>query len=169
MTDIGWWRFNGACLFPARPEAAERMFEINGRYHLETHFERSSARHRAYFASINEAWHNLPLSAQDELPSPEHLRKYALIKTGWRDERRLVVGSEKEAVRVAAFIRPMDSFAIVLPQAHQVLVWTARSQSYRAMNREDFNASMDDVLDYIAGLIGVSRVELEHEGIDATA
>jgi hypothetical protein len=164
MTDIGWWRWNGACLFPARPEAAERMFEINGRYHLETHFERSAGRHRAYFASIKEAWHNLPLSAQDELPSPEHLRKYALIKTGWRDERYLVFASHQEAVRVAMFVAPIDRFAIVLPQGNRVVVWTARSQSYRAMDKEEFNASMDDVLDYIAGLIGVSRVELEHEG-----
>lgn len=164
MTDIGWWRWNGACLFPTRQELAERMFEVNGRYHLESHFERSGARHRAYFASINEAWHSLPHDAQDELPSPEHLRKFALIKTGWRDEEHVILKTAAEAELVASFCRPFDTYAIVWRDGNRVVRWTARSQSYRNMTKDEFNQSADAVLDYVAGLIGVSRPELEHEG-----
>jgi hypothetical protein len=161
MAEALWYRWNGAVLIPLRPDAAGAMFQVNGRYHLEAHFERSSARHRAYFAQLNEAWHSLPESGRDELPSPEHLRKFALIKTGWRNERNLVLGSNKEALRVAAFFAPLDEFAMVLPQGHRVVIWTAKSQSYRSMERDDFNRSMDDVLAYVANLIGVTRAELE--------
>lgn len=164
MIEAAWYCWDGRVLVPTRPEAAERAFDVGGRYLLATHYERSAGRHRAYFAAINEAWHSLPHDAQDELPSPEHLRKYALIKTGWRNERSIILGSHQEAINVGAFVASMDEYAIVLPQDYRLVVWTARSQSYRAMSKDEFNQSMDDVLDYVAGLIGVSRVELEHEG-----
>jgi hypothetical protein len=167
VTDIGWWRWNGAMLLPTRLEAVERMFEVDGRYHLESHFERSAPRHRAYFASLAEAWHSLPESTRDELPSPEHLRHFSLIKTGWRNERHIVLGSHREAIRVAAFMARPETFAVIFPDGHRVVEWTAKSQSYRAMDREAFNRSMDDVMRYVAGLIGVSQEELEEQGASA--
>lgn len=161
MTDPLWWRFNGAVMVPMRPELAERQFRPDGRYLLEAHHERSYQRHKAYFASLHEAWSSL---AVDDFPTAEHLRKFALIRTGYYDERVLVCDTAAQAERVAAFVRPMDEFAIVIRDDNLIRVETAKSQSYKAMGRDAFNASMEDVLNYVANLIGVRREELDAQG-----
>lgn len=158
MTEPLWYRWNGAVMVPLRPDAAEQQYQIDGRYLLEvSQGARSDRQHRAYFAALNEAWANL---GTDDFATPEHLRKAALILTGWRDERTLVCGSKAAAERFAAFARPLDDYAVLTAQGRLLRVWTARSQSYRAMGREDFQRSMDDVLGYCADLVGVRPEEL---------
>jgi hypothetical protein len=163
MTDPQWWRWNGAAMMPMRPELAEREFRPDGRYLMQVHHERSYQRHKAYFASLHEAWSSLAHDT-DLWPTPEHLRKHALIKTGHFDERLLACDSVEMAQRVAAFVRPLDEYAIIVASGDVVRVWTAKSQSYRAMGRDPFNKSMDDVLDYVAGLLGVPKEVLEAQG-----
>jgi hypothetical protein len=165
MTDPLWYRWNGAVMVPMRPELAERQFRPDGHYLLEAHHERSYQRHKAYFASLHDAWMSLH---SDEFPSPEHLRKFALIKTGWCEERVLACATNAEAERVAAFVRPFDEFAVVIRDDALVRVWTAQSQSYKTMGRDKFNQSMDAVLDYVASLIGITKEDLEmQEGANA--
>ena len=156
-----WYRWNGAAMLPMRPDVAAHQFVIDQRYRLEAHHQRSYARHRAYFASLHEAWSSL---ATDDFPTSEHLRKFALIKCGWYDERVLFCESNRAAEMTARFVRPMDDYAIVTQEGMTVRVYVAKSQSYKAMGREDFNRSMEDVLNYCAGLIGVSKEELEAQG-----
>jgi hypothetical protein len=164
LSDPLWYRWNGAVMIPMRPELAAHQFHVDGRYFLEAHHERSWQRHKAYFASLTEAWRNL---ATDIFPTAEHLRKHALIKTGWRDERSFVCRSRDEAARLAAFCKPFDEYAVLVAEGRVLRVWTAQSQSYKAMGRDRFNQSMDDVLDYCAGLIGVTTEQLEAEGVFA--
>ena len=162
MADPLWYRWNGAVMVPARPELAEHQFVPDHKYLLEAHHERSHARHRAYFASLHEAWSSL---SSERWPTPEHLRKHALIRTGWYEERLVVCGSRGEAKRLAAFIRPMDLFAVVFADEQNVVrALTARSQSYKEMGRDDFNRSMEDVLTYVAALLGVPKDVLEAQG-----
>src|ERR1700679_2297785 len=59
--------------------------------------ERSSPSHRHYFACIRQAWVNLPEPHAARFASEEHLRKYALIKAGYRNERSIVCASPAEA------------------------------------------------------------------------
>jgi hypothetical protein len=161
MTDPLWYRWNGAVMVPMRPELAERQFRPDGHYLLEAHHERSYARHKMYFASLAEAWASLH---SDEWPTVEHLRKRALIRTGWYDERAIACDSVEMAERVAAFIRPLDEFSVVMVDGLVVRQLSAQSQSYKAMGRDRFNASMDAVLDYVAGLLGVPKEVLEAQG-----
>jgi hypothetical protein len=161
MADPLWYRYNGAVMVPMRPDEAARQFIVDGRYLLEAHHARAHARHRAYFAALHEAWGSI---ATDDFPTSEHLRKFALIKTGWRQERVLACETRERAERTAAFVRGLDDYAIVTTHDALVRVWTARSQSYKAMGRDDFNRSMDDVLNYVASLIGVSKETLEAQG-----
>lgn len=143
---------------------ADEQFVVGERYAIEVQRERSYASHRAYFASLGEAWANLPDHLAERLPSVEALRKYALIQTGYRDERSIVCSSKAEAARLAAFIRPMDDFAIVSVSEAVVVVQTAKSQSFRAMGKQVFQRSKDDVLNYVASLIGVPSETLQREG-----
>jgi len=124
--------------------------------------DRSAASHRHYFAAINEAWHSLNEEQTAQWPSPEHLRKACLIRAGYRDERSVVCGSKANAEHVAAFIRPMDDYAIVSVSGTTVVVLTAKSQSMRAMGKQAFTESKEAVLNVLADLLGVDVGAIPH-------
>ena len=118
---------------------------------------RSNASHNHYFSMLCELWSNLPDEIADNFPSIEHLRKRALIATGYRDERSFVCASKAEAQRLAAWVRPDYDFAAISVHGAAVVVWTAKSQSLRAMGKREFEASKTAVLDWVAHLIGVEK------------
>lgn len=138
---------------------ADRDYVIGETYRLVEHHDRSTASHNHYFASIGNAWSNLPDELLEIYPTAEHLRKKALIAKGYRDERTIACASKAEAERVAAFIKPMDDYAVVTFREAVVRVWTAKSQKMKAMGNRDFQQSKSDVLDFIDDLLGVERGE----------
>jgi hypothetical protein len=143
---------------------ANNRFTIGALYPLEAREDRSSASHRHYFAALHQAWDNLPLETIERWPTPEHLRRWALIKCGYANERSIVCASPEEARSVAAFIAPFDDFAIVMAREAVVSVFTAKSQSVGAMDKKTFEESKSKVLEYIASLIGASaRTLTAHE------
>lgn len=160
MTDVRpitfEWTDDGV-MVPLRRHAkqCDRQFCIGERYTLVPHEERSHRSHAHYFASINDAWMNLREDLAEQFPTSEHLRKWCLIKAGFCDRRTLVASSAAEARRLAAFVKPMDEFAIVTVSEATVTVYTAQSQSMRAMGKEAFGRSKQAVLDICAGMIGV--------------
>ena len=149
------FRWDGAAMVPLSAAAAERAYVAGESYRLAPVHDRSHRSHAHYFAMIEEAWRNLPEALAERLPTPEHLRKYALIRAGFRDERSIVAASKAEALRIAAFVKPLDEFAAVAVHEATVTVMTARSQSTRAMGRAAFQRSKDAVLDAIAAMAGV--------------
>lgn len=160
------FRWDGEAMTPATPfmaRLADKTFVIGENYRLTEEHERSAASHRHLFAAIHDAWMNLPEEMADRFPTSESLRKWALIKAGYRDERTFVASSRAEALRLAAFVRPTDDFAIVTATGATVTIWTAKSQSVKAMGGKAFQASKQAVLDVIADLIGVSPETLSRE------
>ena len=155
------FRWDGEAMVPQRPQLADRYYVVGEVYTLEERLERSLASHRQYFASLNEAHANLPDEMAQRWPTVDHLRKFALIRTGFRDERSVACSSKAEAIRVATFIEPMDPFALVVVSNALVTVYTARSQSMKVMGKEDFQRSKDAVLDYVAQMIGSTQTEVE--------
>ena len=136
-------------------------FVVGQLYRLDEIHDRSANSHRHFFAELHEAWKNLPEREAERFQTSEHLRKYALIRCGYADHRQIVCASKAEAQRVAAFIKPMDEYAVVTVSEAVVTVYTAQSQSMKAMGRKAFQESKTAVLDYVAALIGVSRDELK--------
>lgn len=153
--------WTGENMSPKLPKLADKFYVVGEVYRLSPHEERSAVSHRHYFASINEAHNNLPQEIADKLPTPEHLRKFALIRAGYRDERTIVCPTKGEAMRVAAFVRPLDDFAVVETDGLVVTVYTAKSQSMRAMGKKTFQESKDAVLRIIAELIGTDPTTLK--------
>jgi hypothetical protein len=147
------FRWTGIGMLPLDPRAAEKAFEIGRVYRLEPWMDRSPASAAHYFAAVNDAFDKLPPHLAERFPSPNHLRKYALCITGHCDQRSIECRSHAEALRVAAFLRPIDEYAVVNVSASTVVMLTARSQSARAMDRQTFAASKDAVLGYIASLV----------------
>lgn len=157
------YTWNGDAMepLPRFTKLCNQTFAVGETYPLVVQETRSQQTHNHFFASVHEAWSNLPENIAEQFPTADHLRKYALIKAGYRDERSIVVRSAAEAQQLAAFIKPMDDYAIVTATAAMVTVYTAKSQSMRAMGGKEFQASKQAVLDVIAGLIGVSADELQ--------
>jgi hypothetical protein len=133
----------------------DRQFVVGETYTLVPHEERSRRSHNHFFASIAEIWNNLPERIAPRFPTPEHLRKYALIRCGYADKREVVLATEEEALRVAAFICPIDSYALVTVNGPVVTIYTAQSQAERAMNRKLFSDAKRDVLEFLDQLVGV--------------
>jgi hypothetical protein len=122
--------------------------------------DRSAKSHRHYFAAIKQAWMNLPPLMAERFRNTEMLRKYALIQAGYCDSHSIACASPRDAQRTADFVRPIDEFRVVIRKGSVVTVFTAKSQSQRAMGKKDFAASKDAVLGIISQMIGVTANEL---------
>ncbi len=72
--------------------------------------------------------------------------------------------SVPEAERLAAILRPYDTYAIVIARQNVVTVYTAVSQSKRAMGAAQFQRSKSDLMDFVSELLGV-----EPEALGAAA
>lgn len=166
MTPITF-QWDGEAMVPQKrlQQACDKQFVVGESYPLIVHEARSTNSHNHYFASLTEAWENLPDEAAERFPSVDHLRKYALIRAGFHDERSIACTSRAEAQRLAAFVKPMDDFAIVTVTEAMVTVYTAKSQSMRAMGKKVFQESKDKVLDIAWAFCGVeAREASKHVG-----
>jgi hypothetical protein len=146
---------------PLDPKRAARQYAIGAHYRLEVREERSEASHRGYMATVTEAYENLPEHLAERFKSADHLRKFCLIRAGYRTERSIACTSADEAKRFAAFVGPMDDFAVVLVDGSLVTVFTAESQSYGSQGKKRFQESQQAVRDELAKLIGTSTETLE--------
>lgn len=163
MIAIYTWAGDGFTPLPRFAKACDKEFVVGERYQIEPIEERSAVSHRHYFAALHDAWVNLPEDQAGHFATSEHLRKYALIKAGFADERSLVCASKAEALRVAAFVRPLDEYGIVDVREATVKVYTAQSQSTKAMGKAEFQRSKTAVLDIIAAMIGVDTETLKKQ------
>lgn len=124
--------------------------------------ERSEVSHRHEFGWLREAWVNLPEGLAADYPSAEHLRKRALIATGWCDVRDYACASRAEATRLAATLRgELDDYTVVIVRDAVVRVCRAKSQARNKMRAADFQASKTAILEWVAGLLGTDPSSLE--------
>ena len=155
------YRYGSGVMTPMRPKLCAEQFEEGGVYFLESQAIRSEASHRHQFAWLREAWTQLPEDFAEQFPSPEHLRKAALIQAGYFNETIIDVGDLAGAARVAAYLRHQDEFSHVVERRNVVVVRVAKSQSRRSMNPRDFQDSKQKVLEIVAQMIGVAPEALE--------
>lgn len=143
---------------------ADKQYVIGTRYELVEVLERSRASHAQYFASVQEAWRNLPEGLNEKFPTSEHLRKFALIQCGYHDSHSLVCRSHAEALKVAKFMEPLDEFSVIAVTAATVTRMAAKSQNYRSMDKPTFEDSKRKVLEYLASWIGTTTDQLAKNG-----
>lgn len=150
------FKWDGESMIPIRPKLADETYVIGSVYWLEEEQPRSGKSHNHEFAWLKEAWLQLPEEIADMYPTPEHLRKRALIQAGFFTEVVIDAGTQAAALRVAAFARGEDEFALVITRGPLVVVRKAKSQSRRAMGGPDFQASKTAALEIVAAMIGVT-------------
>lgn len=152
--------WDGEAMKPLHPKLADKEYVVGERYMLAPYEQRSTASHNHEFAWLHEAWLNLPERYAERFPTAEHLRKYALIQAGYSDSQSHVCNSKAEALRLQAFLQPIDAFSIVTVNGTVVNRFTARSQSRRAMGAREFQESKTKIMDVIAQMIGVEPEQL---------
>lgn len=155
--------WDGEVMRPASPawaRRADKVFVIGQTHFMVEESPRSGSSHAHYFATLTEAWRNLPEALAEQFPSVEHLRKYALIEAGFCSVSTMPCAGEAGAQRVADFIRPLADYAVVTAHKNVVTVRTAKSQSYRAMGKADFQRSKEAVLEIVSAMIGSAKADL---------
>lgn len=131
-------------------------FVVGEVYHLSTIEQRSAKQHARYFALVGEYWQTLPETMRGDFPSSEHLRKHALIRTGYCMERKIVCADDRQALEAALLAKDLDSYCIAQPNGRVCTIWTAETQNTRAMDKDRFRASSDAVLSWIeTELLGI--------------
>ena len=155
------WDADKSVMIPYRKALADRTYVDGQEYRLGSIEERSDNSHKAFFAAVKSAWDNLPHAIAENYPTPDHLRKACLIETGFFDQQEYICTSKAEALRWATNIRGMDEYARVVVRGNIVVRRVAKSQSFRAMGKQDFQRSKEMVLDYLSALIGVKPEALQ--------
>jgi hypothetical protein len=155
-------RWDGEHMVPlaGHTRRADDQFVIGAVYPMVEAADRSPETHKHFFATVREAWNHLPESLAERFPSDKHLRKFALIKSGHCDQRSLVCATKAEAQRVAAFMKQADGYDLITVRDNVVVHYTAHSQAEKAMGREVFQKSKDDVFRVISQMIGVEVTSL---------
>lgn len=144
------------CLHPSRIKVA--VGDVHG-WQMAEH--RSKSSHDHFFAVINEAWKNIPEDMADDFPSPEHLRKWALIKAGFCSETRVVCANNGEAMTLATKAKAMDKYSVVSIDGKAVTIWTADSQRRDAMGRQTFQEAKERALHIISNLLGIDATTIK--------
>jgi hypothetical protein len=161
------YRWTGAAWEPMARllRRCQQTFQPGQIADLEPTAERSPESHGHYFACLHQAFVNLPEAYADRFASEEHLRKWCLIKSGYRSERTFVAASPEAAHSMAAFIAPLDEYAVIVVHGNLISVLTAKTQKLRrngddGMDKKEFEASKDDVLRVCSEMIGVDVTTL---------
>jgi len=141
---------------------ADQHYVVGQTYKMVEQYDRSTASHNHQFAWLQDAWLSLPERYRNEpwAQTSEHLRKFALIRTGYCDTQTYACGTRAEAERWAKNLRPFDEYSIVAIEGTTVQRFTAQSQSQRAMGGKRFNESKAAILDFIAALLEVDPATL---------
>jgi hypothetical protein len=155
------YAWTGECWEPLKyfREIARQRYVDGQISRLEQVQERSMNSHRHYFACIANAWANVPERDVGRWPTSDHLRRWALTFTRFRETRTYEAASLAEARRYAAHrLQEPDTRVEILGRT--VLVHKPMSQSLANMSKREFGESKQAVLDVLAELIGVSPDEL---------
>lgn len=152
--------WDGESFVPKHPRIADKHYVIGETYPMVPHEDRSTSSHNHQFAWLHDAWMNLPEDVADLYPTADHLRKRALIEAGYYNESVIDCGSKAAALRVRDHLRHKDDFALVIVRGPIVVERTAKSQSRRSMNKQEFSDSKQKILEIIADMIGVDPTTL---------
>lgn len=157
---------------PRYDNVAARQYDLGEEHTLIIQEARSRKSHNAYFAQIHTAFENLPETIAARWPTEEHLRKWALIETGWFEEKDFDFegdDAKRDAERLGKFIRVEDDYVRIkirkiTPTHYKVIIRRAKSQAMNVMrDKETFEASKKAVLDLLEHMIGVASGTLKEE------
>ena len=124
---------------------------------------RSVEQHRRFFALLRAMYRHWPESSEFQPESEEHLRKWVLIKAGYREITEIPVEfADRETTRLLSFaiesaIRASGSYAFVRPDLNggRVAVFRAKSIAFGKMGQAEFNRLNDAVEEVLRAETGL--------------
>lgn len=135
----------------------DKTFVIGEVYRMEIVEERSQRSHSHFFARVKEYHDSLPDYLAERFPTPEHLRKWALIQAGYANRAEIACRSHAEAARTIATIKALDEYAVAVARDNILVVLTAQSQSTKAMGAKVFQESKEKVFSVLDDLLGTTK------------
>lgn len=138
----------------------DKTLVIGECYRFDIYHDRSESFHRKYFAAIADSWEHLREPWNVMLPSPEHLRKYALCKAGWCDVATIVSKSKEEVVNTINSVKLLDTYCLAIPSGNVLTIYKARSQARSYQDARDFYETAVKVFHVIGEMIGVDPLSL---------
>jgi hypothetical protein len=161
------FQWDGEAMVPATrywAKCADKRYVVGETYTMDEIYARSKASHDHFFAVVDKAWETLNDRQAAQYPNAEKLRRVALIRTGFRDEKQYVCESEDEAMRLAVALKDtITPYQIIDISGPVVTLFTAKSQDHRHMDKQEFQASKEAVLRWIGDLIGVDPTTLSQQ------
>lgn len=150
--------WDGNRLIPANFLDVDGVLVVGESYRVDIIAERTAQSHGHYFAVLSDLWGTLPERLSGRFPNPEILRKHALIMSGYRHERTLILNSPDQAERVATFLRNVTGdYQIISVSGNVVVEWKPLSQSRAGMpTKGQFQESKEAVIRWIEDLIGAA-------------
>lgn len=161
------FNWDGEAMVPASrhwAREADRHFVVGQRYRLVEEAERSEVSHKHEFAWLREAWNSLPDELLAQYPNSEILRKHGLIAKGFCTMVQHACPTKAEAERLAAILKPIDAYAVVIRRENVVTVYHAVSQSKRAMGAAQFQQSKSALMEFVGDLLGVAPEAIGQQG-----
>ena len=123
--------------------------------------QRSTASHNRWFAHLVDMFGNLP-AAHAQAPyarSAEAFRKHALIESGYCEAETLAMPTHDAAIAAAPFVSSLakkaHGYAVTVVRGTLIVCTTPESQSFKAMGKERFHASVAACEDWAERLLGV--------------
>jgi hypothetical protein len=156
------FRWTNGPMVPTHPRLAASRFEEGETYLLNVYQERSRVSHSHEFAFIAEAHKTFSEELVERFPTPDHLRAHALIRGGFANIEDHICETKAEAQRWRARLQSKGEYSVVIipTGTTAVRVLTPKSQSYRAMDKAEFQASKTAIMEFIAELLGVAPGDL---------
>lgn len=161
-------RFDGEAFRPLdkfMPEV-RRTYATGSLVVIDADYPENMAANRAYHAEIRALWQNLPETLDVHYPRPDHLRKRALIKTGYYTANSVALKTAEEARVVAGIMKPLDEFSVVIVRDNVIRIFRPRSQRLRhndedavKMDADELRQSRKDVLEFCRKIVGVNAAE----------
>lgn len=168
------FKWQDGALHPLSHRVAEQFAE-GEMYRMVAIAERSAKTHKHFFAVVKDVWSNLPDSERlshdprtgeviDRFPSPEHLRKWALVECGYSEDNTMVFESSAAARRAAILCRKLDPYCRVAVRGCVVLLRTAKSITDMS-KAKDFQEMKTKVFHKFEDMLGSRRGEVgKHAG-----
>lgn len=157
------YQWNGEAMVPLSRfhNVANAELVVGQNYVLTEVEDRSQKSHAHLFVEIGEVWSSLPEDLANQYPTPEHLRKTALIRAGFCTVQDHVCKSDAEALRTAILAKSLDQYAITETRGNVLRIYRAQSMAWGRMKRADFQAAKDGVFRVILELTGINPADAE--------
>lgn len=153
-------RWTGDSLAPINRfhNIANAHFVVGEVYNIAVVEQRSMKSHAHLFASVTEAWRNLPERLDSEFPTEDHFRKRGLIQCGFFYQQEIACATRAEAVRWMEILRKRDQHAVYSISGNIIVERIAKSQSLKAMAKDEFERSHQALVEWAWGLVGIKPV-----------